>query len=192
MTSSRMSTLLLIASLVLGAIYGLYLIYIVLTPLYSFRGVVSGEVAVAWYRLVMNGEKIHLSTLDTIRILAFPLYTLGFFSITIGILGSLIAVMKPRLKQIIMEMNLAAALSAIIYSALIVQLGRLIGREASHLDIDLIYTNNAGLVDFGRTEVYKHAVTSLLNPGPVLAITTLYLVITATALITEQKTVNTN
>ena len=192
MTSSRMGTLLLIASLVLSAIYGLYLMYIVLTPLYSFRGVVSGEVAVAWYKLEMNGEKIHLSTLDTIRILAFPLYTLGFFSVTIGILGSLIAVRKPRLKQVIMEMNLAAALSAIIYSALIVQLGRLIAREAFHLDIDLVYTNNAGLVNFGQTEIYKHAATSLLNPGPVLAITTLYLVITAIALITEQRTANTS
>ncbi len=192
MTSSRMGTLLLIASLLLGAIYGFYLMYIVLTPLYSFRGVVSGEVSIAWYRLEMNGEKIHLSTLDTIRILAFPLYTLGFFSITIGTFGLLIAVKKPRLKQVIMEMGLAAALSAVIYSALIVQLGRLIAREASHLDIDLIYTNNAGLVNFGQTEVYKHAATSLLNPGPVLAITTLYLVMTVIALVTVQKTVSTS
>ena len=174
MTSSRMGTLLLIVSLVLGAIYGVYLMYIVLTPLYSFRGVVSGEVAVAWYRLELNGEKIHLSTLDTIRILAFPLYTLGFFSITIGILGSLLVVRKPRLKQVIMEMNLAAALSAVIYSALIVQLGRLIAREASHLDIDLVYTNNAGLVNLGQTEVYKNTVARLLEPGLVMFITTIY------------------
>jgi len=187
LTSSRLGTLLLIASLVLSAIYGLYLMYIVLTPLYSFRGVVSGEAAVAWYRLEMNGEKIHLSTLDTIRILAFPLYTLGFFSITIGILGSLLVVMKPRLKQVIMEMNLAAALSAIIYSALIVQLGRLIAREASHLDIDLVYTNNAGLVNFGQTEVYKHITTKLLEPGPVMLITTAYLILTMVTIILSRE-----
>ena len=187
-----MGTFLMLTSLALGVIYGSYVMYIVITPLYSFKGVVSGEIAVAWYKLEMSEKEIHLSTLDTIRILAFPLYTLGFFSIAIGIAGAFITLTKSRLKQVIMEMNLAASLSAVIYSALIIQLGRLIAREASHLDIDLVYTNNAGLVDFGRTEVFKHAVTNLLNPGPVLAITTFYLVMTVIALIIEQKTVNIN
>ena len=187
MTTSKIGTLLLLTSLALGVIYGSYVMYIVITPLYSFKGVISGEIAIAWYKLEMSEKEIHLSTLDTIRILAFPLYTLGFFSITIGIAGAFITLRKSRLKQVIMEINLAASLSAIIYSALIVQLGRLIAREASHLDIDLVYTNNAGLVNFGQTEVYKHITTKLLEPGPVMLITTAYLILTMVTIILSRE-----
>jgi hypothetical protein len=85
--TSRRNDLVLLLSSILSLLYGLYLMYIVITPLYTLKGVFNGKIAISWYELELNGNKVHLSTLDTIRILGFPLYTLGFFSLIIGIAG---------------------------------------------------------------------------------------------------------
>lgn len=187
--NSHKADLSTLASLLMSLIYGFYILYIVVTPLYSFSGVVTGEIAISWYKLEMDERKIHISALDAIRILAFPLYTLGSFATTIGTIGTYIALRRSRLKQVVIEMNLAVSLSAIIYSALIVQLGRLVSREAKHLDIDLVYTNNAGTVNFGQTEVYRHTAIMLLEPGQVILITAVYIFLTIIALVipTDQE-----
>ena len=176
--SSRKNRFIWLITLLTAVLYGLYLVYIVINPIYVLRGVINGKIAIAWYELEMNGEKLDLPTLDTVRILGFPLYTLGFFSITVGIVGIYVVLRKPSFTQVIMEMNLATSLGGLIYSALAVQLGRLVNLEASHLKIDLAYVNNAGLVNFGRTHVYKLYTETLIEPGPILAVTTFYLVLT--------------
>ncbi len=185
--SSRKNHFIWLITLLTAILYGLYIIYIVVNPMFSLRGVINGKIAVAWYELEMNGEKLHLPTLDTIRILGFPLYTLGFFSITIGIIGIYVIFRKPRYIQPIIEMNLATSLGSIIYSALAVQLGRLVSLEASHLKINLLYTNNAGLVDFGRTKISKLLTATLIEPGPLLAVTTFYLILTFISIISWSK-----
>jgi len=149
-----MARVLYIATAIVLAIFGIFLLYLLSIPLYIFRGVVDGYIALSSYSLRYYGERIYLSSLDSVRILSLPLYILSISMILTAIYSSTaLALRKDRHIYTASEIMLGISLAHIAITPLVIGMLRIIDSEARGLRTTNIFYTSAGLVNFGSTEM---------------------------------------
>jgi len=154
MVRIAMARILYMATAVVLAIFGIFLLYFLSIPLYLFRGVVDGYIALSSYSLRYYGERIYLSSLDSVRILSLPLYILSIFMILTAIYSSIALVLKKdRHIYTASEIMLGVSLASIAMTPIVIGILGIIDSEVRGLRITNVFYTSAGLVNFGSTEM---------------------------------------
>ena len=135
-------------SLALSAGIGALLLAWALSPHCTFEGAVSGEVAPFWYSLSILGRPVRVDTLDSLRLIAFPVVALSIYLL-------LLPLASRRLGwEAGLELTLGGALAYLSLGVVPPMHWRIQQAACSALDVDLVYTTSAGVIDFGPTVLH--------------------------------------
>ncbi len=131
---------------------GVTLLLWALTPACDFEGTVEGTVAPLWYNIMLYGKPLRLSVLEAIRLIALVPTYLSLFMILSFIVS--IALIPRRAGA---ELLLGVSLGYLSLGIISPLLDRVIRAVCKSLDLDLVYTTSAGVVNLGTTTVeYSH------------------------------------
>jgi len=130
----------------LAVLYALFLIYLLIAPLARFTGVVSGVVALTYYRLSYYGAPVDLESLDAVRVISLLLVAEAAFMLLTGI-----CMIACRNQRLIRELALSASLIAVMYIPIYIGLLRIVDVEVASLAVSNTWVTSAGIVDFGHT-----------------------------------------
>ena len=153
-------------------LYTTYSFLILLTPIYTTEGIITGKIALTYYYLNYLNTPIHLDSLNTINIFTIPLHLLNSYLILTSITTLYDHFKKKQRITHDIRMLFGGALATLPYTALLLNLLKLLATETTQLNINLNSITSAGYVYLGEAHTRIINTTSILIATPTIIITT--------------------
>lgn len=172
---------------------GVFMIYLVATPVYLVEGVVRGYVALTRYELLFYDTPLRCDTFTSVSLLTIPILILSVFLIFTGAL-TLYLFFNNRDFHTGIRLMLGGALSSQAFLGYIFALVKVVSTAIASLNINLNQVTSAGILYLGISRVsLTYPAGYLLSPLTLLpAILTYVFLASATylheTLIEELKT----
>ncbi len=154
---------------------GLFMIYLVVTPLYVVEGVIKGYIALIHHELTLYGTPVVLDALSGVSFLSISLLILSIYLILTGIL-TLYLFFSGRDFSVGVRWLFGGGLSALTFSGLFLALvSRVLSRILSQLSLSFDQVTSAGTLYLGSSKISEtYPAGYFLSPLVVLIVILVY------------------
>lgn len=166
-----------------SVLLGIFMTYLVATPIYLVDGVVEGYVALTHHELIFYGTPVTYDALSSTGFLSLSILMLNVYLVFAGV-STLYLFFSGKNFNVGVKWLFGGALTLLAFSGLLIALIRLVSTIAAQLNIDLSQVTSAGTLYLGASKVFTAYPTGyLLSPLTVFIVTQAYVVLaTATYL----------
>jgi len=152
----------------------LLFIALLVSPLVVFEGdFLNGSVAITWYSLRNYGEPVYHPGLDSILLLTIPIFSVAFFSISVGVLTILKSSRSREVSHVIPELLIASLEACMIFTGAFFSLRLNVMHAVSVLPTEVGGMGSAGLLvvpGSTRSETFPSVLIKQFYPLTLLSI----------------------